>query len=82
MEMMTASIRCLMCEKTFTLAQATGRPIDELPDPFAVRCPHCRCQQLIEKDCLGDAAGAPADKRDARARGPGAERDFTRFDVR
>ncbi len=42
-------LRCQLCGKAFELADATSKPVDELPDRFAARCPHCHAQCLYAR---------------------------------
>lgn len=59
MELKTSSVCCFLCGGTINLHEATGKDVDELPDSFAVRCPHCRSQGLFNKRDITIAGDKP-----------------------
>ncbi len=56
-------MRCMMCGQETALCEATSKTVDDLSDPFVVRCSHCRSQALVAKrdiETADPSSGRPA----------------------
>lgn len=47
-----AVLRCKACGKVSGIAASTGKKVQDLPDPFLWRCPHCGDQSTYRKTAI------------------------------